>query len=389
MITYTTKKIKSDKYFTKAEEVIKYINEFGTIKFNGKRLSIVMKSDNLTEIMKLDKVKDDITVLTTDSIISKIQMVSNAKVNPSKLDLIKKYIDTYNVTIQGKKVMSYLLKIVDDTDIDGSMDALCKKCNNIITEDIILSNFVVANYIHPINNADVLIISMVDLTKIDEKWNKRLNEMNEIKKKNQEKFEQIKKRVKDEEMKEYIFQPKINTSKNKNTKNNNSLNNNDTNNIKKKHKRTGSAIITNRLYNDDLLKRKENKENLIKKYTPTFQPKIDEKSKNMKLNRRKNEYMYRYILFNKTNYDCHNYSYERSNGQSYTNTQWNIHNKLDDSEYEKSEDYILDDENNNNKKYKNYNHNIEIQEIDEEQIDDLNLNKDEINDNIIENKNNE
>ncbi len=226
-------------------------------------------------------------------------------------------------------------------------------------------------------------------TKIDEKWNKRLNEMNEIQKKNQEKFEQIKKRVKDEEMKEYIFQPKINTSKNKNTKNNNSLNNNDTNNIKKKHKRTGSAIITNRLYNDDLLKRKENKENLIKKYTPTFQPKIDEKSKNMKLNRRKNEYMYRYILFNKTNYDCHNYSYERSNGQSYTNTQWNIHNKLDDSEYEKSEDYILDDENNNNKKYKNYNHNIEIQEIDEEQIDDLNLNKDEINDNIIENKNNE
>lgn len=151
MITYTTKKIKSDKYFTKAEEVIKYINEFGTTKFNGKRLSIVMKSDNMTEIMKLDKVTDDITVLTTDSIISKIQMISNAKVNPSKLDLIKSYIDTYNVTVQGKKTMSYLLKIIDDTDIDGSMDALCKKCNNIITEDIILSNFVVDSYIHPIN----------------------------------------------------------------------------------------------------------------------------------------------------------------------------------------------------------------------------------------------
>ena len=174
----------------------------------------------------------------------------------------------------------------------------------------------------------------------------------------------------------------------KNTKTN-SINNSETNNIKTKHKRTGSAIITNRLYNDDLLKRKENKENLIKKYTPTFQPKIDEKSKNMKLNRKKNEFMYRYLIYNKTNYDFHNNSCEKSNGQSYTNTQWNIHNKLDDSEYEKSEDYILDDENNNNKKYKNYNHNIEIQEIDEEQIDDLNLNKDEINDNIIENKNNE
>ncbi len=225
-------------------------------------------------------------------------------------------------------------------------------------------------------------------TKIDEKWNKRLNEMNKIQKKHQEKFEQIKKRVKDEEMKEYIFQPKINSSKMKNTKTN-SINNSETNNIKTKHKRPGSAVITNRLYNDDLLKRKENKDILIKKYTPSFQPKIDEKSKNMKLNRKKNEFMYRYLIYNKTNYDFHNNSCEKSNGQSYTNTQWNIHNKLDDSEDEKSEDSILDNEHNNNKKNKDYKQNLEIQEIDEEEIDDVKLNNDEINDNIKENKNNE
>ena len=224
----------------------------------------------------------------------------------------------------------------------------------------------------------------IKVTKIDEKWNKRLNEMNKMQQKNQEKFEQIKKRVKDEEMKEYIFQPKINTS---NNKNNYSNNYNSKNTEIKKHKRPGSAIIINRLYNDDLLRRKEKKENLIKKYTPSFQPKIDEKSKTMKLNRKKNEFMYRYILYNKNNYDLHNNSYEQSNGQSYTNTQWNIHNKLNDFEYEKSEDNIFDE--NNNKKYKNLKQKIEIEEIDEEPIDDLNLNKDELIENIQENNKNE
>ena len=213
--------------------------------------------------------------------------------------------------------------------------------------------------------------------KFDEKWNKRLEFMNNISKKNKEKFEKIKLKVNEEKMKEYIFQPKTNKRKNNNSPNNkksnlnNSMNYIKINNKQIKNKRTGSAIITNRLYDEDLLKRKEKKDNLTKKYTPSFQPKICEKSKIMTVNRKKNEYMYYYKMYNDNNY----FDNSQSNGQSYSNTQWNIHNKIEDdfNDNDKSNEDENCDFNNDNRN----SNKLTIEEIDEELIPDLNMNKDE------------
>ena len=76
-------------------------------------------------------------------------------------------------------------------------------------------------------------------------------------------------------------------------------------------------------------------------------------------------------MYNDNNY----FDNSQSNGQFYTNTQWNIHNKIEDdfnnnNESNEDENCNFNDDNRNSNK-------LTIEEIDEELIPDLNLNKDE------------
>ena len=79
------------------------------------------------------------------------------------------------------------------------------------------------------------------------------------------------------DMKECTFYPKINKKNN----NNESVSSKSENSSKEKDNKDK---VFKRLYNEEIINRNKRKENLIKKYQPSFHPKINENSNKLSLN---------------------------------------------------------------------------------------------------------
>ena len=117
------------------------------------------------------------------------------------------------------------------------------------------------------------------ISKHDKKFMKVYEAMVERQKEVNDKFKIFNEVVQEYSMKECTFAPKINRRRNKSVCDNDDSNSeNEDDKIDKKEK------MVKRLYNDEINYRNRKKENLFKKYTPCFQPKINNNAERLSRN---------------------------------------------------------------------------------------------------------
>ena len=146
------------------------------------------------------------------------------------------------------------------------------------------------------------------ISKEDKKFMKVYEAMVERQKEVNDRFQIFNEVVNEYSMKECTFSPQINKQRNKSDDESNS---NSGNEEDKKEK------LVKRLYNDEIKYRNKKKENLFKKYTPSFQPKINKNSDKLSRNWKSkltNKHNTNYYIENKNNINLdENANTERNN----------------------------------------------------------------------------